>query len=232
MGCATGVAESAHFVVEGGPILGECVGPGDNDVNFVGAVENGLVDFFETLFQGTQSGGESGADGSDGDSGTLEVTNSVGNVGMVDADGSGVDRLYTEPRLEVGGDGLAGFGAEAVDVAGGVVTAERGQVNAFDCADEVGGLVVFFDGSAFGEGVGAAVNGGAVDGEGLHPIEVKGGAGVSVSGDGQVGGILGEFGGDSRIGGEVFDVGEYIRGLVNSEARPFGERAVDCLLAS
>jgi hypothetical protein len=78
---------------------------------------------------------------------------------------------------------LTGFSAKAVDVAGGVIAAESREVNTFDGADEVGGLVVFFDGTAFGESVGAAVNGGSVDGEGLHPIEVEGGAGVSVSGD-------------------------------------------------
>lgn len=163
--------------------MGEGVGSGDDDINFVGAILNGLVDFFETLFEGAEPGGESGADGGDGDSGTLEITNGVGNVGMVNADSSGVDGLYSEPRLEVGGDRLAGFGAEAVDVAGGVIAAESCEVNAFDCADEIGSLVIFFDGAAFGECIGAAVNGGSVDDEGLHPIEVEGGAGVSVSGD-------------------------------------------------
>lgn len=213
MGGAAGIAEGAHFVVEGGPILGDCVGPGDNDVDFMGAILDGLVDFFEALFEGAEPGGESGADGGDGDSGALEIPYGVGDVCMVDAYRTGMDGLDTESCLEVGSDWLTGFGAKTVDVAGGVVAAESREVNAFDCADEIGGLVVFFDCAAFGERVGAAVNGGSVDGEGLHPIEVEGGAGVSVSGDREVGGILGDLSSDSGIGGEVFDGGSISEAL-------------------
>jgi hypothetical protein len=76
--------------------LGEGVGSSDDDVDFVGAILDGLVDFFEALFEGAEPGGESGADGGDGDSGALEITDGVGDVGMVDAHGSGVDGLDAE----------------------------------------------------------------------------------------------------------------------------------------
>jgi hypothetical protein len=109
------------------------------------------------LFEGAKSSGESGADGGDRNSGALKVSNGIGDVGVVDTDGTGVNGFDIESFLQVGSDWLTGFGAEAVDVAGGVVTAESGQVNAFDGADEVGGLMVFLDGSAFGECVSTAV---------------------------------------------------------------------------
>ena len=186
MGVAAGFAEGAHFVIEGLPILVEGVGACDDDIYFVGAIFDRLVDFFEALFEGAKSGGESGADGGDGDSGTLEVFDGFGDVGVIDADGSGVELGETEFAEGLGADGLFCFGAESVDVARGVIAAEGGEINAFDSADEVGGLVFFFYGSAFGECVGAPVYGGSVDGEGLHPVEVEGGSGVAVSGYGQV----------------------------------------------
>lgn len=183
--CGTaGFAEGAHFVVERGPILVEGVGAGDDDVDFVGTIFDRLVDFFESLGEWAESGGESGTDSGDGDPGALEVADGVGDIGMVDADGTGVDWGDAEFLLEVGGEGLACFGAESVDVAGGVVAAEGCEVDALDGADEVGGLVVFFNGAAFGECVGAAVDGGSVDGEGLHPVEIEGCAGVTIGGHG------------------------------------------------
>gem|GEM_PF-6903312 len=163
---------------------------GDDDIDFVGTIIDRLVDFFETLLEGAESGGESGAYGGDRDSGALEVADGVGDVGVVDADGAGMDGVESEGGEGFSAEGVFGFGAESVDVAGGVIAAEGGEVDAFDGADEEGGLVVFFDSAAFGESVGAAVDGGSVDGEGLHPVEVEGGAGVTVGGDGQVSGLL------------------------------------------
>lgn len=55
--------------------------------------------------------------------------------------------------------------------------------------------MVFFDRAAGGKSGGASVNCGAVDCEGLHPVEVKGRSGVAVGGDGQVSRLLGEGGG-------------------------------------
>ncbi len=165
MGRAASFSEGLHFIVESLPILIEGVGAGDDNVDFVRTIFDRLVDFFKALFEWAESRWESGADGGDRNAGALEVADGVGDVGVIDADGTGVD--FGEPKSgeSFAAEGVFGFGAKSMDVAGSVITAEGCEVDAFDGADEECGLVVFFDRAPFGESVGAAVDGGSVDGK-------------------------------------------------------------------
>ena len=212
MGIATSFPECTHFVVEGWPVLAQSVGAGNDNVDFVSPIFDRLVDFFYALCEGAEASGKAGADVGDRDSGALEIFHSIGDIGVVDADGSGVEFFEAKTFEGFSDERVFGFGAEAMDVAGGVVTAEGGEIDAFNGADEVGGLMFFFDGAASGESCGAAVDGRSVDGERLNPVEIKGDAGVTVGGDGQVVFLSIELGGGGFMLGLGHGRSEYILG--------------------
>jgi hypothetical protein len=160
---------------------------GDDDIDFVGSRVDRLVDFLEAEVERGEAGGESGADRGDGDTGSGEAVDGVGDVGVIDADGSGVEFWDTEFFEGLGVNGLFCFGAESVDVAGGVIAAEGGEIDAFDGSNEIGGLVVFFDGPSFWECLGAPFDGGFVGADGVDNIEIERGSGVSLDRHREVG---------------------------------------------
>ena len=70
---------------------------------------------------------------------------------MIDADSTHGKTLGTEYRGEIGTQGLARLGAEALHLARRVVAAERGQIDAGNGFEKPGGLPFLLDRAAGGE---------------------------------------------------------------------------------
>ena len=101
------------------------------------------------------------------------------DIAVINADGSDVEFFEPESVECFGAEGVSGFGAKSADIARGVVSAEGGEVDTLNRPDEPGGLMGFFDGASGGECGDSTFDGGAVDGEALHPVEVERGSGVT-----------------------------------------------------
>ncbi len=149
VGIAAAFAEGGDFVIERRPIAGQDVGARDDDVDFGGAGLDGFLDFEEAGTEGGLAAGEAGGNGSDGDIGTAEGAAGIVDAAVVDADGGDAQGLpVAEGGDQLGAQGLAGFGAEALDAAGGVAAFEGGEVDAGEGAQEPGGLPFALDGAA------------------------------------------------------------------------------------
>ena len=182
MGIAAGVAHFADFVVERAPVAAQDTLARDDDVDFLGAGFDRLMDFFNALGEGAQAGREAGRDGGDRDVGVVESAQGVLDALVIDADcADGEVEIGDVERLdEVGAQGLAGFGAEPPDFARRVVACEGGEIDHGDGAQQPGGLMLFLDAAAGRQGLGAALRRAAVDGGGAHPAHIEGDAGVAL----------------------------------------------------
>ena len=178
VGVAAAFAEGGDLVIEGGPIAGQDVGARDDDVDFGGAGFDGFLDFQQAGAERGLTAGETGGDGGDGDIRATEGAAGIMDAAVVDADGGDARGLgEAEGGDQLGAQGLAGFGAEALDAAGGVAAFEGGEVDAGEGAQQPGGLPFALDGAAGGEGGSALFGGGSVDAGLAEPGEIEGDGG-------------------------------------------------------
>ena len=172
---AAGFPAGLHFVVERGPIAGQDVLAGDDDVDLFGAIGDGRLDLLQPRGKRRQACREAGGDGGDRDAGALQGLHCRGDEAVVDADRTGGDRAVgqSERLLQVRSKRVARLGAEPAHAAGGVVAVQRGKVDALDGAHQPGRLPVLFDGAPPGQRRSTAFGGGEVHPHGIDRIERK-----------------------------------------------------------
>ncbi|MBV6464946.1 MAG: hypothetical protein PGMFKBFP_00211 [Anaerolineales bacterium] len=155
---------------------------GDDHVNFFCARFDGLLDFLDSLRERGLPRGKTCRDGRHGDARSLQRVDGVRDAIRVDADRGDSHPLSVQAEAfeHVGADRLFGFRAQALDAPGRVVSAEGGQIDAGDGAQQPGGLPFFFHGAAAGEGGNAPLCRALVDARAHYPVQVEGRAGVAI----------------------------------------------------
>ena len=173
MGIAARFAEHLHFVVECLPVAAENIAAADDDVDLVCTGGDAGLNFVNSFSKGREASGESGRDGGDGDRGSGQIANTVLDVLVVDAYRASGDVRNAHSVEEVLANRLLGLGAETVDIAGGVVTAEGGEVDASNCLEEPGGLPFFFDGSSSAKGCRPTFDCAPIDDKAFDAIKIE-----------------------------------------------------------
>ena len=98
---------------------------------------------------------------------------------VIDTDCTNGKTLHAERGEDVGACGLAGFGAEAGDTAGGVVTGKCGEVDTAYSFAEPSGLMVLLDRTTPRQGRDTAFYGGCVGLRTAHPVEIERHTGIA-----------------------------------------------------
>ena len=178
VGLSTGFAEGLHLVVEGLPVLGEHVAPGDDDIDLPGSRPHRFPDLGEAQRVGGQSCGEPGRDRGYRNIAPFQGLDRGRDHLMIDANGACGYRTRLEPEglEDIRTNGEAGFPAKPPHAVAGVVPGERGQVDAGDGLDQPGRLVGLLDRSPPGQGLAPALDGRGVGLDREGPVEIQFGA--------------------------------------------------------
>ena len=167
------------FVVKGLPVAREHVGARDDDVDLRGPERDGLGDLLEPLFHRGLPRRKSRGYGGDRD--TLSVYLSEGVDGVLDARGVHADCahcdsfvLHAECLDEVLADGCVGLVAEPAHVARGVVTVQRGEVDAGHDPQQPRGLPLLLYRTPRLERGSSGLRSWEVNPHSLYPGDVKG----------------------------------------------------------
>ena len=121
MGIATSGAHFLGLIVEGLPVLGQDMAARDDDVDLARASLHTCADLGDAQGIGREPGRKAGRDGGDRDGGAFQRADSGFDHGVVDADRPGGEVGYTQGLQQFGADRVAGFGAQALDAARGVI---------------------------------------------------------------------------------------------------------------
>ena len=172
---AAGFAHRRHLVVKRRPVAVEDVGAADHDVDFTGALADGVADFGEPQRQRHEAGGKAGRDRSDRNAGALERLHGGGNHRRIDADRADFWRAIREAQRgeQVFAQGPLRLGAKPAHAPRSIVARERRQIDAGKGLNQPRGLKILLHRAARHQRRGASLDGAGVDPHGFEGGRVE-----------------------------------------------------------
>ncbi len=173
-------AEGLHLVVERGPVGGEHVGAGDDDVDLPGAGRHRGLDLGDPQPERREPGGKSGGHRGHRNAAPLEGPDRRLHEGVVDAHrGHREAQVSRAQRLQqILAHRMARLGAEAQDPPGRVVARQRREIDQRDGAEQPARLPGGLDRAASRNGGRAAFHRAPIDPDVPDPPQIERHAGV------------------------------------------------------
>ena len=181
LGVATGSPHLAHFVIKRLPIAPQDMLARDDDVDFLRASFDGLVNLFNALGERAQAGREAGRDSRDRYAAAFERRQRVLDPLMIDADRADLEiELAGIQRVDdILAQGLPGFGAQPRNLARRVIASQGGQVDHGDGSQQPSRLPGFLDAAPRRERGCPPLGGAQVDLCSAHPAHIQRDARIS-----------------------------------------------------
>ena len=178
---AAGLTHRRDLVVKRLPAAGQHMFAGNDDVDFIGALIDGIADFLKPQVQRHQTGGKAGGDAGDRDAGALKRAHGMGDHGRIDADRAGGQAHVADAKArdDMGRQRLACLGAKPAHAFGGVVARKRRQVDAAHGIQQPCRLPVLLDAAPLRQRDRAPLGRAAIDGVALKHGDVQRHAGIA-----------------------------------------------------